>query len=403
MKRWIGLVFLLGAAVFVLWFFLRRPDPPELAFSKARRETLVSELSTNGKTEPVQWSAARSERAGLIAAVQVQRGQNVAEGAPLLTLDAREEQGEVARAEARLAQAKAEVETLQAGGRASDRADIEGTITRLEADRAAAERDRAALQRLLDRKAATQQELNQVQDRIARIDVDLAAQRNKLAVLASPGDKDAAAARLREAQATLDNARRRLASAVVHAPRGGTIYNLPARAGGYLNAGDVVAEIGDLHRLRIIVFVDEPDLGRLREGLPVTITWDALGGRSWNGVIESLPTQVSPLGARQVGEVRTLVDNPGLDLPAGANVNARIRTNVVQNALTIPKEAIRRLDADFGVYVLEGNRLAWRKVSLGISNASRTEVTGGLKDDESVALAADFAVRPGLTVTPVWR
>jgi len=403
MKRWLGFLFLFLMAAIAIWFFLRKPTPPELAFAKARAETLVSELSTNGKTEPVEWSAVRSERAGLIAAVHVQRGQVVSAGAPLLTLDTREEQAEVVKAEARVAQAKAEQDTLASGGRASDRAEIEGNLSRLQADRNAAERDRAALERLLERKAATQLELTQVQDRLARIDVDIKALRHKLEVLASPGDKAAAEARFREAQAALEYARRRVESAVIRAPRAGAVYNLPVRAGGYLNPGDLVAEIGDLHRLRIIVYVDEPDLGRLRAGLPVTVTWDALADRTWSGVIESLPTQVAPLGARQVGEVRTLVDNPGLDLPAGANINARIRTAVVQNALTIPKEAIRRVDSDFGVYVLEGDRLAWRKISLGISNVTSTQVTAGLQEGAAVALASDFALKPGLAVTPVWR
>lgn len=404
MKRGLALLFLLALAGASLWFFvLRKPDPPVVAFARVQRETLVSELSTNGKTEPEDWTAVRGDRPGLVAAVQVQRGQTIAAGTPLVTLDMSEEKAELARAEARLNQTSAELAALNAGGRPAELADIDGAIAKLSADREAAYRDLAAVQRLIEKKAAVAREAIELRDRLVRINGELEALGRKRAALVTETDKAAAQARVQEARVMADNARRKIEAAVLRSPRSGTVYNLPVRAGAYLNPGDLVAEIGNLHRLRILVYVDEPDLGRLRQGLPVTVSWDAQPNRTWTGAIEALPTQVVPLGARQVGEVRTLVDNPGLDLPAGANINARIRTATVENALTIPKEALRRIDSAYGVYVLDGPRLTWRKVTLGVSNVTRTQVTSGLNEGDSVALASDFALKPGLAVTPAYR
>jgi HlyD family secretion protein len=404
MKRVLALLFLLALAALGFWYaVLRKPAPPEVAFARVRRETLVSELSTNGKTEPEDWTAVRSERAGLIAAVHARRGQSIESGGALVTLDTREERGELARAEARLNQSRAELAALKAGGRPADIADIDGAIAKLSTEREATYRDLAAVQRLIEQKAAVAREAVDLRDKLQRINSDLESLKKKRASLVSEPDKAAAEARVQEAQAAVDNARRRIEAAVLRAPRAGNVYNLPVRAGGYLNPGDLVAEIGNLQRLRILVYVDEPDLGRLHQGLPVTVTWDALANRTWSGSIEALPTQVVPLGARQVGEVRTLVDNPGLDLPAGANINARIRTAALENALTIPKEAIRRNDSAFGVFVLDGSRLAWRKVTLGVSNVTSTQVTDGLKETDAVALATDFSLKPGLEVTATYR
>jgi len=54
-----------------------------------------------------------------------------------------------------------------------------------------------------------------------------------------------------------------------------------------VNVGDTAANVGRLDRLRVRVYVDEPELGRVAEGQPVTITWDALPGSSgagrWSG------------------------------------------------------------------------------------------------------------------------
>ena len=52
-----------------------------------------------------------------------------------------------------------------------------------------------------------------------------------------------------------------------------------------------------------------------------------------------------------------------------------IQAAVVEKALTIPKEALRREQGQAGVYVLNGDRLEWRTVTQGI-NTTRTQVTG---------------------------
>src|SRR5215471_1353772 len=73
------------------------------------------------------------------------------------------------------------------------------------------------------------------------------------------------------------------------APADGTLYalgrhgdgNLPLKAGDYVKVGDLLAEMADLHRVRVRAFIDEPELGGLEPGEPVKISWDALPGRGW--------------------------------------------------------------------------------------------------------------------------
>ena len=131
----------------------------------------------------------------------------------------------------------------------------------------------------------------------------------------------------------------------------GTAYHVEARAGPYLHAGDLVANVGRLERLRVSVYVDEPDLGRVAAGMPVTVTWDALPGRTWQGVVERIATQIVRLESRQVGEVGSVIGNPGRDLAPGANINVAIRSRVAENAVALPKECLRREGGVTGVEV----------------------------------------------------
>jgi len=183
----------------------------------------------------------------------------------------------------------------------------------------------------------------------------------------------------------------------------GTVYDFDLKQGSYVNPGDPIAKVGRLDRVRVTVYVDEPDLGKVRAGELVVITWDALPGHQWKGQVDKLPAQIVPLGTRQVGEVGCIIENPDRDLLPNANINADIQATVVENAIAIPKEAIRRQGSDAGVVLLEGDRAVWRKVKLGISNYTKWQVLSGLNGGDAVALPSEKPIRIGARVRPVFQ
>jgi HlyD family secretion protein len=119
--------------------------------------------------------------------------------------------------------------------------------------------------------------------------------------------------------------------------------------------------------------------------------------------VDKLPEQIIPLGTREVGEVGCIIENPDRDLLPNANINADIQATVVDNAIAIPKEAIRRQGSETGVLVLEGDRVAWRKISLGISNYTKSQVLSGLKDGDAVAMPSEKPIPVGSRVQPVFQ
>ena len=121
--------------------------------------------------------------------------------------------------------------------------------------------------------------------------------------------------------------------------------------------GDLVANIGHLRTLRVQIYVDEPELGRVAAGMPVEVTWDALPGRTGKGTVEKLPAEVTALGTRRVGEAISTIANSDLQLLPGTHVNVAITSQVVENGLTLPKEAIRSEHGQVGVYLLRHGRM----------------------------------------------
>lgn len=402
MKRWWLILFLLVIASGGVFLATRRGGPPEIPFAQVRRERLVSLLATNGKVEPLEAATARAEREGILEKVLVNRGDTVTAGNALATLDARDARSELAAAASRVAAAQADLANFERGGRTPELAEIDGSLSRYESDRRKITKDLEVSRRLVAKKAAPASEVSELEDRLVRVNVEIEALNRKRKSLVSDSDKTAALARLADARAAVTLASQRIALATIRAPQSGTVFNLPVRPGSFVHVGDLIAEIGRLERLKVVVYVDEPELGRIRAGLPVAVTWDASPSHKWAGVVDKLPTQVVPLGTRQVGEVITLVENPGRDLPPGANINAEIQTEVVDNALTVPKEVLRRENSDFGVFVLEANKLAWRKVRVGASSATRAAVLEGLHDNDAVALPVERDLKQGMEVKPVF-
>lgn len=402
MRRLLLVLIAIVSAVLIYVLVNRRNAPPEIPFAKVNRETIVSALTTNGKVEPLQWASARTETAGLVRRTMVQRGQKVKVGTALVQLESAPIHSELAGAEARVAQVQADLQTLNQGGRAAEIATINASLDAAKQELAAAQREYDVNVRLQSKNAIAPVEVTTARERLDKARLQIQSLEQRRGALVSGPDRRAAEARLREAQASVAAARDKLGMTLVRAPLEGTVYQFDIKPGAYLNAGDLVANIGKLEVVRVIVYVDEPDLGRVEVHMPVMITWDALPGRQWTGVVERKPTQVIALGTRQVGEVGCVIGNPDLDLLPGTNVNAEIRSKVVENALSIPNSALRRNGSRTGVYVLAGDRIEWRDVKLGVASVVRSQVVNGLQEGDSVVLPTDRALKNDMVVAPAY-
>jgi HlyD family secretion protein len=401
MKR--SWLLLLIPALLLLWWGLdSRESTPEIHFAAVRRLTIESTVSTNGKVEPVEWAAARAETGGVVRTVEVQRGQRVEAGQVLVRLDTSSAQSDLAAALAREQEARAEVATLGQGGKAATVAHLNDAIRSAQTAVDVAQRDYQAFQRLQAQQAATKLQVQEAKDALDRAKLELASLQNQRRTQVTSADRVVAEAKLRDAQAALAFAQHRVAWGDIKAPIAGTVYQFDLKVGAYLQPGNQVALIGKLDRVKVTVYVDEPDLGRVGVQMPVRITWDARPGQEWWGRVDRLPTEVVAQGTRTVGEVTTIVDNPNHDLLPGVTVNATVVSAVVKDALAIPKAALRTLRGAPGVYLLSGKTVRWTPVKTGVSDVNNVQIRSGLRLGDRVAEQnGDTEISNGIRVNPV--
>lgn len=404
MKRASWLVLSAGAAaILVVWIISKRAAPPEVEFARVTRETITSTLSTNGKVEPIEWLPARAERAGVITRVLVSRGQQVGKGRPLVELDTVVASAEMAKAQAAIQEAKTQEQVLDQGGRIAERQQVEADLARARLDLEAAEKQNQGLERLVEKQAATRVELDTARQLVEQLKLRIQALEEHKAALVTGADKEIAKSRVASAESAAQIARVNVDLSIVKSPMDGTVYDFDLKPGAFVNPGDLIARVGRLDHVRVTVYVDEPDLGKVRKGEMATITWDAMPGHQWKGTVDKLPSQVIPLGTRQVGQVECIIDNPDRDLLPNSNITADIQATVAPNALAIPKEVIQRQGSDVGVLLLENDRVAWRKVSLGVSSYTKSQVLSGLNEGDAVALPTEKVIKNGSRVAPVFQ
>jgi HlyD family secretion protein len=371
------------------------------------RENVISSISSNGKVEPIAPSVVRAQLDTFVEKVSAVEGQSVKKGQLLLELNVKDAAAQLADARSKLLRAEDDLSVAKAGGRSDDVAKTEGQLAAALAQRDRLQRNHDSLQRLIAQQAATKDEL-------AANDLDLAKADAQVRQLTAAKQEFEHGVKLDTTRTTLQVEQLRSAVDVleekvrdgrISAPADGTLYSLPVKAGDYVKVGDLLAEMADLHKVRVRAFIDEPELGGLETGEPVRITWDALPNRAWMGTTAVIPKQVVQHGARSVGELLCEVNNDKLELLPNINVNVRINSRERINVLTVPRGAV---DAEGGrrfVFVVLRNALGVgkatlqkREIRVGIADAANYEILSGLQEGEMVALPGDVDLKDGMPV-----
>ena len=393
------------AAVAILVFAIAagpgRDRPMKVSGTRPVRQSLSWSITSNGKVEPVEPHVIQAQITTFIEKVSVKEGQTVSRGKTLLTLDATESRSELAHMKELLVAAEDERRVALSGGAPDEIAQLENDLAKTISEIARLRRQGESLERLYAGQAATRDEIDQNKIALQRAEADkrLIEQKNDAIQQRSKLQAERAALRADEARHSIRFLEEKLNSARVIAPVPGTLYSLPARGGTFVHTGDVLAEVADLSRVRARAFVDEPELGSLKAGQTVEITWDALPNRMWAGQVEQLPKTIVARGSRNVGEVLCSVSNEQAELLPNTNVNVRIRIAEHENSLTIPRATVRTEGDKRFVFVVDAGHLRKQQVTVGISNAKDYEILGGITDNDLIALPGNSELHEGQTVT----
>ncbi|HEX3663470.1 MAG TPA: efflux RND transporter periplasmic adaptor subunit [Acidobacteriaceae bacterium] len=349
---------------------------------------LISTVATNGKVEPEPQAnyEAHAPFPGIVQSVYVHEGEKVPAGKLLLAMDDTEARARVATALAALRGAEAAEQASRQGGTQQERLSLGGDLAKAKIDRDQAQQDLQALQKLQASGAASPSEVASAKGRLAADNSGIQVLEERQTHPYTAMDLAHAQANLQDAQAGYEAALDALHHAIVHAPFAGTVYSLPVARTEFVQQGDRLLSMGDLTKLEVRAYFDEPEIGKLQVGQPVSIAWDARPNERWHGRILRLPSTIIAYGTRNVGEGLVSIDDNHDALLPDTNVRVTVTVANESNVLTVPHDALHFEQGASYVYRLEGDTLHRTPVTVGTVNLTDVQIASGLKAGDKVAL-----------------
>lgn len=246
---------------------------------------------------------------GRIASVLVDEGDAVTEGQPLARLDADILRQQRDQAAAGLAGQKADLARLERGYRTEEVAQAKAQVA---AARAVAENAAINLNRVTTMRqsnAISQKELDNARAADREAAARLRSSEDQLDMLLSgyrEEDVLAQRAAVAAAEAELRRADIQLADGVLHAPQKGVILTRAREAGAIVQPGQTVYTLTLTEPVWLRAYVDEPNLGRIKPGMPVRVAVDAAPGKTFPGTVGFIsPTAEFTPKTVETREVRT--------------------------------------------------------------------------------------------------
>ena len=358
MKRFFKIAALAAVAAVLIGTFVflyQKSRPEEVVFEVLTAETGDLEKTTvaTGKVEPRDEVLIKPQISGIIDEIYKEAGESVKKGEVIAKVKVIPELGQLNAAESRLR--LAEINARQA------------------------ETDFARVQRLYDSLLISREEY----------------EKGEVAVKQAREERLAASDNLEIIKEGITQRSASFSSTLIRSTIDGLILDVPIKEGNSvimantMNDGTTIATVADMNDLIFRGNIDETEVGRIHEGMPVKLTIGALQNLSFGATLEYIaPKGVENNGANQF-EIKAAITVPdSVRMRSGYSANAEIVLQRAAGVLTVPESAIEFAGDSTFVYVLTDSvpRQAFRRtpVETGMSDGLRIEIKQGLKPGERV-------------------
>ncbi len=356
----IVLLSLVGLAVVGTFVFLWKKAQPEVIeyeIVTPERGTVETKTVATGNVEPRYEILIKPQISGIISEVLKEAGQRVTEGEIIAKVKVIPEMGQLNSAESRVNVARISLDQVESTHRRDEQLFKQGILTAEEFDVS-----KANYRKAKEELANAQSSLEIVRDGISRN--------------------------------TRSSSTTQIRSTIT-----GMILNVPIKVGNSViqsnsfNDGTTIASVANMNDMIFRGNVDETEIGKIREGMPIKLTVGALGTRTFDAVLE----YVSPKGEEKNGaiqfEIKAAVSLPDTSfVRAGYSANAEIVLERAENVLTIPESTVEFHGDTAFVQVVKQEKpkqiFEKRQIKTGLSDGIKIEVKEGLTEKDKIRGAA---------------
>jgi HlyD family secretion protein len=393
------------ASAFLGFYLWKKNYKPEASIEhyQAEYKTIVDKTVTSGSIKPRKEVFIKPQISGIVEEIYCKAGDMLKKGAPIVkikmvpsptNLNAAKSSVELAKINLRDAQRRLKMQqALQ-----NEKWDIATTKENLALAKTEADRSK----KLFNSGVISEQEYLQAKN---QLDVANAAYENALAnsdnsVNVLVAEVDLRKEELNQAENNLDLLEKGQASNsgqvsnMIRSTIDGMVLEIPVEEGfsvverNNFNEGTTVATVADMDELIFEGTVDESDVGKLKEGMPINIRIGAIEDQSFDGRL----TYIAPKGNELEGAIKFEVE-ASMDYPedvfirSGYSASGDIILQKAENVLTLKeRDLFFENDSVFVEIHLGGKNYEKRLLETGISDGIEIEIKSGI--DTSMMIKA---------------
>ena len=319
------------------------PPPTTVTSAKVQKGDWAPSLTAIGSITPVQGATISAELPGMVSEIGFESGRPVKKGDVLVKLDSSAEQAQLRSSEADAELAKADFD------RARD---------------------------LSQRKVISKAEL------------------------------DAASSKYTQRKAVVDNMQSVINKKEIHAPFDGIAGIREVNPGQMVPAGQKLVTLQALDSVFVDFSLPQQELARVKVGMPVKMTTDAIEGRKFDGTLSAINSAVD--SATRSVSLQATIDNADHALRAGMFARVQVLLPETKSTLFVPTTAVAYAPYGNSAYVIEKKKnektgkdsliIRQQFIRTGETRGDFVAVTEGLKEGDEVVSTGVFKMRNGMDV-----
>ncbi len=341
----------------MFWFLWQKTRPVKTVYEivQPKVDTLRQYVIATGKVEPRDEVLIKPQISGIVSAVYKEAGQSVRQGDVIATVKVVPEMGQLSSAESRVS--TAEIALAQ---------------TRREHNRTAA---------LHEKGVVSDEEFEQSRAALAKAEEELRSARENMEIV-----KNGITKRYKD-----------LSNTQIRSTIDGMILDVPIKVGNSViqantfNDGTTIATVADMTKMQFQGKVDETDVGKLREGMPVKLTIGALQDVELDAELEYVAPKATEDNGVIMFEVKAAVRIPDdVFVRAGYSANASIMIQNREGVLALPESCVEFEGDKTYVQLLtspedaDEQTFERREVTIGLSDGIDIEIAEGLAETDRV-------------------
>ena len=352
----ITLLVLLAAGIIGTFVFLWMKSRPKVVVY----ETVTAEVAdlqkttvATGKVEPRDEILIKPQISGIIDEVYKEAGQSIRKGEVIDKVKVIPELGQVNSAESRVR--LAEINEKQA------------------------QTDFDRIEKLFKDKLISREDFEKSEVALKQSHVEVQTAKDALEIIKEGITKNSAS----------------LSSTLIRSTIDGLILDVPVKAGNSVimsntfNDGTTIATVANMNDLIFKGKIDETEVGRIHEGMPVKLTIGALQNLTFDATLEYIsPKGVEENGANQFGIKAAVVVPDSVQIRSGYSANAEIVLQRAQQALAVPESVIEFSGDSTFVYIMTDSipeqKFQRKSVIAGMSDGIKIEIKSGVTAKDKI-------------------